>query len=281
MDFEANGGGDGPESVNKALSDAVHSISWSQDPQAYQVVFLVGDAPPHMDYQGEARYPEIMAAAFEKGIVVNTIQCGEMPMTVGAWQQIASLGKGSYFQVEQAGGAVAYATPYDTELAELSAKLDDTRLYYGSDEDKNAMAAKVAATEKLEAEASVASLARRGAFNASVAGKRNMLGNKELVDAVSSGDVSLEEIAVKDLPAPMQAMAPEEQAAVIAGLVEERAQITSRMRELAEDRDEFLTKKVEEEGGRADSLDQKLYEVVVRQSSAAGLAFEEDEGPKY
>ena len=31
MDFRAAGGGDGPESVNQALHDAVHRISWSQD----------------------------------------------------------------------------------------------------------------------------------------------------------------------------------------------------------------------------------------------------------
>jgi len=50
MDFHADGGGDTPESVNKALHDAVHQMSWSQDSQAYQVIFLVGDAPPHTDY---------------------------------------------------------------------------------------------------------------------------------------------------------------------------------------------------------------------------------------
>lgn len=280
MDFTADGGGDGPESVNKALFDAVNSISWSQDPQAYQAVFLVGDAPPHMDYRDEKQYPEIMAMAMEKGIVVNTIQCGEMALTLAPWQQIASLGKGSYFQVEQAGGAVAYATPYDTEIAELSAKLDDTRLYYGSDEEKDAMAAKTAAADKLEVMASTESRARRGVFNVSDGGKRNMLGDKELVDAVSSGELRLEDIPEKNLPASIQAMAPEEQAEVIEELVVERTQIVGRMRQLADDRDDYLKKKVEAEGGRADSLDQKLYEVVVKQSSEAGLAFE-TEGPKY
>src|SRR5690606_8347131 len=49
MDFSAEGGGDGPESVNRALYDAVHEMSWSQDTSSYRVVFLVGDAPPHMD----------------------------------------------------------------------------------------------------------------------------------------------------------------------------------------------------------------------------------------
>jgi Mg-chelatase subunit ChlD len=139
MDFQARGGGDTPESVNKALYDAVHNMSWSQEDQAYQAIFLVGDAPPHMDYN-EVRYPEIVASAKEKGIVINTIQCGEIPTTVEPWTQIASLSHGDFFQVEQAGGAVAFTTPYDEEIAKLSAKLDDTRLYYGTREQKAKMA---------------------------------------------------------------------------------------------------------------------------------------------
>ncbi|MEE8108685.1 MAG: vWA domain-containing protein, partial [Gammaproteobacteria bacterium] len=116
MDFQADGGGDTPESVNKALYDAVHDMSWSQGEQAYQVIFLVGDAPPHMDYN-EVRYPAIVADALEKGIVINTIQCGGMSTTVAPWTQIASLGHGKFFQVNQAGGAVAFTTPYDDKIA--------------------------------------------------------------------------------------------------------------------------------------------------------------------
>ena len=38
-------------------------MSWSEQGQAYRVIFLVGDAPPHMDYQDDVRYPEIVADA--------------------------------------------------------------------------------------------------------------------------------------------------------------------------------------------------------------------------
>ncbi len=31
MDFRAQGGGDGPESVNQALYDSIHKVSWSND----------------------------------------------------------------------------------------------------------------------------------------------------------------------------------------------------------------------------------------------------------
>lgn len=279
MDYQADGGGDTPESVNAALADAVDRMSWNQDRRAYRVIFLVGDAPPHMDYAGEAQYPEIVATAKAKGIVVNTIQCGSIPITMEPWERIAALGQGRFFQVEQAGGAVAWATPFDSDIAELSARLDDTRLYFGTAEEKERMQGKVAATEKLHAEASVASLARRGAFNASAAGRANSLGSKELVDAVTRGEVDLATLDADMLPASLKPLAPAEQAAVVGRLADERADLTRQIRELAEQRDTWLAKKVEEEGGAADSLDHKIFETVTEQAAKTGLTYEG--GPGY
>jgi len=278
MDFEADGGGDTPESVNKALYDAVHNMSWSQEDQAYQVIFLVGDAPPHMDYN-EVRYPQIVASAMEKGIVINTIQCGEIPSAIEPWTQIASLGHGIFFQVEQAGGSVAYTTPFDEEIADLSAKLDDTRLYYGTEEDKEKMRGKVAATDKLHAGASLASRARRGVFNASAGGRTNHLGDNELVAAVASGSIDLNELEEDALPEALKPMARAEQEVFVAELAEERADLQRQIRELSQDRDGYLAKKVDDAGGLKDSLDQKIYNAVKEQAGEAGLEYED--GPAY
>lgn len=278
MEFQAGGGGDTPESVNKALYDAVHRMSWSQTDQAYQTIFLVGDAPPHMDYP-EVQYPATIAAANEMGIVINTIQAGNIPTTVVPWTTIASLGHGHFFQVDQAGGAVAYASPYDAEIAELSAKLDKTRLYYGNEEERKRMESKVAATEKLNASSTVGALARRGVFNSADAGRENLLGEKELVDAVASGTFELDDLPAEEMPAALKPMAPEEQRAYVARLAGERADIQQRIQALAEDRDEFIAKKVEEAGGMEDSLDAKLYEAVKDQAGKAGLVYEA--GPAY
>ncbi len=279
MDFQADGGGDTPESVNEALYDAVHRMSWSQDEQAYRAVFLVGDAPPHMDYQDDVRYPEIVADARGRGIVVNTVQCGSIPATAAPWQQIASLGDGRYFQVEQAGGAVALATPFDEEIAALSARLDSTRLYYGSREDKAMMQRKVEATAKLHELASPGAKARRGAFNASAAGAANFTGENELVSDVSSGRVELGDIAPDALPESLQPMAPAEQEEAIQRLASERTELQERVARLAEQREAYLAQQVEEAGGAKDSLDQKIYDAVREQASEAGLVYAG--GPDY
>src|SRR6266481_9584111 len=48
--FRAEGGGDTSEHVSAAMHDAVHRLNWSSG-KALRMIVLVGDAPPHMDYQ--------------------------------------------------------------------------------------------------------------------------------------------------------------------------------------------------------------------------------------
>jgi Mg-chelatase subunit ChlD len=279
MDFRADGGGDGPEAVNDALDVAVRRMSWSQDADTYRVVFLVGDAPPHMDYQDDVKYPVTMAAAAARGIVVNTIQCGSASDTVTPWRQIASLGHGRYFTVEQAGSAVAIETPFDAEIAKLAADLDGTRMYYGSAEEKAAATAKIEATGKLRAEASIAAQARRGVFNASASGAGNLLGGRELVDDVASGRVDLEALAPAALPPTIAKLAPEQQRQVLAATAEQRQALQGEIAKLAKERDAYIKDKVEASGGAKDSLDQQIYDAVREQAEPMGLRYEG--GPKF
>src|SRR5262249_277476 len=73
---KAEGGGDTPESVNQALNESVTRFKWSDDKETLRIIFLVGDAPPHMDYKDDVKYPETCKLASEKGIIINTVQCG-------------------------------------------------------------------------------------------------------------------------------------------------------------------------------------------------------------
>ncbi len=276
MDFQADGGGDGPESVNQALHDAVHSVSWSQDQNTYKVVFLVGDAPPHMDYADDVRYPETLAMALKKGIVVNAIQCGQNQLTTAGWQQIAQLGQGRYFQVAQAGNAVTIATPFDKKIAVLSEKLDHTRLYYGDAEEKEKQRSKLDATDKLHATSSFASRARRAVFNSSKSGESNFLGEGELVDDITSGRVELADIDKDQLPESIKAMAPVQQKALIEETAHRRNELQQQIGDLSEKRADFLKKKVEEAGGARDSLDEKIYSAVREQAGKKGLRYEAD-----
>ena len=279
MQFAADGGGDTPESVNQALADAVNRISWSQDPSSYQVIFLVGDAPPHLDYQAEAQYPEIVRTATAKGIIVNTIQCGDLAQTVAPWTEIARLGNGRYLKVGQAGDAFAVTTPYDDEIAQLSAELDGTRLFYGDTEQMAVLGAKVAATDHLREAASAAARARRAVFNATESGLKNLFGDQDLVEDVSKGEVSLDAVPEEELPETLRELDRAGQEQVIEELAGRRSELQSRIDALAQVRADYIDERIAEQGGADDSLDRQIYDVVKDQAAPAGLSFES--GPEY
>lgn len=279
MDFRAGGGGDGPESVNQALYDAVHRLSWSAGGDSYRVIFLVGDAPPHMDYANDVPYPETLKVAASRGIVVNTIQAGQQPDTGRIWRAIAGLNQGRYFQVGQDGNAVAVATPFDGELAALSQSLDETRLFYGDAEEQRQMAAKAAATEKLHAQGSLASRARRAEFNASPPGAKNLAGDKDLVADVDAGRVTLEALPEASLPPPMRELKPAERERLVRDTAAKRRALQEKIRSLGEQRQAYIEKELRERKLEEASLDYQIFQAVKAQAADKGLNYEE--APRY
>lgn len=274
MDFAPDGGGDGPEAVNEALYAAVHQVHWSQDPAAYQVIFLVGDAPPHMDYPDDVKYPQTLSAATAKGIVVNTIQAGQDASTREQWQQIAALSQGASFQVEQSGNAVAVATPFDAEMARKARELDQTRLYYGDEDTRSRGASKLAAADKLNAGGSVGSLAQRAAFNASASGARNLLGDSELVDDVANGRVDLAAIDQTELPESLRELPKDAQLQMLRDTKARRDGLTHEIAQLAEQRQQFIEDTLKRDADVAQTLDYQIFNAVKEQAGKKGLTYE-------
>ncbi len=279
MKFQAGGGGDAPESVNQALHEAVNQFSWSTDADAYKVIFLVGDAPPHMDYQDDVSYRQSVSAALGKGIIVNTIQCGSMPSTTPVWLEIAKSGEGVFAKVEQSGGAMLASTPYDARLAELSVELDSTRVAYGSALEQAAQKSKFALSDAIAEEASVSARARRSAHNITAAGKVNFLGSKELVEDVSSGKVSLDALDRDQLPDELKALSKEEQEKAITKKKQQREQIEKEIRRLSEKRQAYLKEEAKKRASGEPVLDEVIYSAIKSQAGTKGLKYES--GPHY
>jgi hypothetical protein len=69
---EADGGGDYPEDLNEALSQAIHNVGWRVD-GTVSLIFLVADAPPHLDYEQENHYAFEMLGTAQRGIKIYPI----------------------------------------------------------------------------------------------------------------------------------------------------------------------------------------------------------------
>ncbi len=133
LQLRARGGGDWPESVNEALFVGVTKMNWSRGRESTRIIFLVGDAPPHMDYAQDMKYPEVLRLARARDITVNTVQAGSARDTERYWREIAQMGRGEYMSIPQDGGKiVVIETPYDREIIELQGRINRTVVPYGS-----------------------------------------------------------------------------------------------------------------------------------------------------
>jgi Mg-chelatase subunit ChlD len=70
--LQAGGGGDEPESVNEALHRSLNELSWRPN-DTVRMILLVGDAPPHLDYQEPYSYDRDMIDAVRRGIKIFPI----------------------------------------------------------------------------------------------------------------------------------------------------------------------------------------------------------------
>ena len=68
----ADGGNDEPESLNEAYRVAIHEPEWRLA-NAVRLIFLIADAPPHLDYANDYDYAQEMMVANGKGIKTHAI----------------------------------------------------------------------------------------------------------------------------------------------------------------------------------------------------------------
>ena len=173
LELDAAGGGDAPEHVIAGLNQAVNNMAWSPDPRTYRAVYLVGDAQPHFDYERESDYASILAKAVQKDIFVNSIQCGNDSDTTTTWRQIAHLGNGRYFVLDQHTASII-TTPFDSRMAYLSEELDKFSLI----NERNSLKKlhKKQSMQQLHSAITPVAAAQRGLFNiANVKNRRSKI----------------------------------------------------------------------------------------------------------
>jgi Mg-chelatase subunit ChlD len=264
--FRAAGGGDEPESVNQALHDAVQKIHWSTDKKTLRIIFLVGDAPPHMDYPDDVKYPVTCKTAVEKGIIINTVQCGPSPTTRDVWQDICKRSEGSYVQIAQDGGVVAIATPFDKRLGEINAEVAGTILAYGD--------SRMRALGEVKKEAAFGLDAPVAADRVAFAAKAGRVATYDLLDGVRNGTVKLENLRAEELPPELRKLTDAERKAYLEKVAKRRAELRKEALALDKQRSDFLARKMRESAGKArDGFDNQVLAILREQAKKYGISY--------
>lgn len=89
---------DYPEDINSWLEDAMEYLSWSDAPDTYGIIFLVADAPPHMDYDQQYDYRVALLRAVEQWVKIFPLASSGLDNTVWEliFRQIALITNASY-----------------------------------------------------------------------------------------------------------------------------------------------------------------------------------------
>ncbi len=265
--FVAAGGGDEPEHVNQALHDAVHKVKWSTDKKTLRIIFLVGDAAPHMDYTDDVKYPETCKKAVEKGIIVNTIQCGGSASCMKYWKDIAVKSEGSYAAIPQAGGVVAIPTPFDGKLAEINRGLADTTVTYGRPAFRMAAESKAADAKTLPTGAA----ADRAGF-AGKSGKGAAKG--DLIDDLEEKKTDLKKLKESELPEALKKLkTPKEREEYLAKMKKKRAELNKEAVELDKKRSAYIAEEMKKKGKGKDSFDSSVLEMLRKQAKKFEIAY--------
>ncbi len=271
MKFQAQGGGDSPESVNQGLSEAVNDIKWSGKKDALKIIFLVGDCPPHMDYQDDVKYPETCKSAVKNGIIINSIQCGNNTKTRTIWKQIAHLSEGSFAAIAQEGGMAAIATPVDGRIAELTREINDTVIAFGNEKEQALAKSKIS----LAISASPAATAARQAyFSKNLEGKA-ISGREDLISEVADGNVDLDKVQIEDLPEKYRKLSRSELAETVKEQQGKRNKLQAEISKLVTERNAWVKKAMEKRKAEKNDngFDAQIRRTVKEQGAKKGIKY--------
>lgn len=266
LELRARGGGDWPESVNEALHIGVTKLNWTQDPEVRRIMFLVGDAPPHMDYAQDTKYPEVLRMARERGITVNAVQAGGARDTERVWREIAQMGNGRYIPIPQDGGQIVIIeTPFDVEIIELQGRINGTVIPYGPKMQRSSVEQKtrqVAAAPAPTASEMAGYMVR----NATRSGGTDAItGAGDLVADVTAGRQKLSGVKDDDLPDNLRGLSAEARQALIDKQMAERKTLNEKMAALVKKRDAYVLEKRKASPKVADSFDRVVEDTLKAQ----------------
>jgi len=198
--------------------------------------------------------------AKERGVVVNTIYCGDIESGIASyWKNGADLGGGRYFSIDQNAAVMVIQAPQDAELAQLNDDLNATYMAYGP-----AGHEKKKEQEKQDSNAEELSYSSKVERTISKASDKYNSSGWDIVDGVKGGSVNLPSMKDDDLPAEMKGMNDSQRKEYVEKMSRKRAKIQERILKLSEERRVYIDRK-QKEMSNDETLDSAVIKTIREQ----------------
>ncbi|MDP4262520.1 MAG: VWA domain-containing protein [Bacteroidota bacterium] len=225
----------GDEYCGHVIHTSLDELRWDSVSSNYKVIFIAGNE----DFlQGDISYTRSCAEAKAKGVIVNTIYCGDSMQGIREhWNLGGECGNGSYTYINQDAREENTPTPYDSALFVLNNRLNRTYLTYGYSGTKNyEMQASV---DQLNMSAGAPGAAKRVAVKAN----KQLYNNAgwDMVDAYNADSVGfIKKMDKNTLPDSLKNKSREELQKIITTKNEERAAIQKDILKVNTQRENYI-----------------------------------------
>ena len=117
------------EYCGQVIYTSLLNLDWDTSAASYKVIFIAGNE----DFlQGKISYTKACNEAKKKGVIVNTIYCGDRNQgIINHWNLGAECGNGSFTNIDQNAKEKQIPTPYDSSIFLLNQKINRTYITYG------------------------------------------------------------------------------------------------------------------------------------------------------
>ena len=255
----------GSEYCGQAIDVSSGALKWSDSDRDLKLIFIAGNEPFS---QGPVDYRKACKSAIEKGIIVNTIHCGDsIPED---WKEGALLADGKSININHNKAVVNIPAPQDKEIQQLGLELNKTYVAYG----RRGRAGKLRQEQQDSKVAGASPMAAQQRIVAK-AGRFYKNSSWDLSDAVKDNLIDLESIAVDELPENMRKMSLLERKDYVKELQTKRSKIQEKIKKLSAERNAFVENKRKEIAASSGdkTLDTALIEAIREQASVKQFTF--------
>jgi von Willebrand factor type A domain len=244
----------GDEYCGQVIYTSLQQLQWDAAPENYKVIFIAGNE----DFlQGSLHYTKACTEAKNKGIIVNTIYCGDKMQGIREhWNLAGECGNGSFTCINQNAKEEEIPTPYDSLLITMNGSLNSTYVSYGltgatyfakqyTVDQKNAQASKKQQMARIKTKS-----------NSKVYDNAKW----DLVDANAKGTLDVAIADKNTLPDSLKNKSKEEIKVFVEEKTRQRAAVNQQITELSAKRDSYIA---EERKKRAATKQENTLETEV------------------
>lgn len=230
--FELTSDG-GTEYVARAVNVAVQELDWAESDNALKLILVAGNEDADQD--PELR-PEVASEEANRlDIMVNAIFFGSANgEAADTWREMTDLGGGQFSTFNPSQNASDVVTPFDIDLTDLGASLNETSIPLGR-AGEEALEAQIEQDHRAK-ELGSAAAANRVQTKAGALYKRDW----DLVDLVESGKTVLDDVDETQLPGFMQRMTWPERHDFVDEMMFKRSELRQSIAELVAQRNQYI-----------------------------------------